>query len=658
MDQQTCASCASPNEPPFLFCTDCGTPRVRLGRLRMLGNLTLAMATFMVTYLFAGDILWDWPLFTFFAFFTLQFMLLLVAGRWRLVLRTLAWSFTFYLIFMTVLSILAIHKDGGGFFIHTLNTVPEAAADYPRIFYPVLAGVLLMLLAPFYFRWSRLYGWHNAYRIALLALFALAVAVLLGGRLLELASQRHLFPSQSLFLDAFVTRAKPKYDEWLGLFALISIRILVFEIFVSSALQGYRSAVHARLPDVRARLGGEPAFVRSLVILGQMLRRFLLLLEGMVQSTLTALIELARGLWGVALAFTHDLLLPAVALAAAGTLLYGLTLWTKGYIASNSLGAIFRILGAVAGLLVSVMTFLACVCPFRARRIAGFTLEFGGWLMPNLLVFFLLMSVSLYLTNRVIYGADTENSPLPFKIGLLTKADAAVLVVLVGAILWRRRSLFKVLGAEAPAAPARPAPEEAPQIEAPPAKAKKNKKAVAELKADAETVIEAGGEDKSLLARLTGRARETMRDTARLIGLPVLGRPTSVDQMAKLRLRHEERLAQLQSLDRLRDTISPDAFDKLWNDTRGDLTYLEAELARLQIELDEEYAEGQMEKSTLEARLERLRHEDHESDNDVARAVRTEIESLAKQLESCQRQLEYLAPAAGQHPINTRSIVP
>ena len=527
----------------------------------------------------------------------------------------------------------------------------------------MLGGTLVLLLAPFYFRWQRLYGWHNAYRILLLALFVLAAAVLLAGRLLELAQQHKLLSEQSYFLKDFIGHAKPKYDRWLGLFALIAIRILVFEIFVTSALQGYHAAVQARLPDARARLGNEPAFIRSLILIGQLLRRFLLLLEGMVHSILKALADLGWGMWGATLAFTRDLLLPALALGIGGALLYGLTVWTKDYIAVNSLGAILKIVGAAAGLLACIMTFLACICPFRTRRIAGFALEFGGWLMPNLLVFFLLMSVSLWLTNRVIYNGDPERSPLPFKIGPLTEVDGAMLAVLVGVILWRRRGLFAVQAGEAPeektAAPAAPklSRKERKEEQAR-EKARKKEEAKHALAADAETVVEAAAEDKSLLARWTGRARETVRDTARLIGLPMQGKPSIVEQLARLRLRHEERLTQLRSLERLRETISPDAFEKLWNETRGELTFLEADLARLQVELDGEYAQRQMEKATLEGRLERLLPEDHESDNDVARAVKTEIENLGKQLEACNRQLEYLAPGAGRPAVVTRSVAP
>jgi hypothetical protein len=189
--------------------------------------------------------------------------------------------------------------------------------------------------------------------------------------------------------------------------------------------------------------------VRSLVMLGQVLRRFLLLVENMLRSLAAALAELTRGLWGIARTFARELLTPALALGGANVLLYLLTGFTRAYIEQNSVAAVLEIAGAVAGILASAMLFIGSLAPFRAERIVRFTMEFGGWLMPNLLVFFLLMSLSLCLTSRFMnsYASDLAGGALPFRVGVLTWLDISVLMLLVAVVIWKRRAFFKVEGA-------------------------------------------------------------------------------------------------------------------------------------------------------------------------------------------------------------------
>lgn len=448
MDVQTCAACQHANALPFLFCERCGAPRVRLGWLRMAVNLTFAMGAFLGTYLASGTMLcpWDWPLYAFYAFFLWQFMSILAAGRWGRTLKTTAWCAVAFAASGAVLTLYAGHDRDAGFFVHALAALPGAARDFPQIFYPAVGGAALLGLAPFFIRWVIRFGWHSAYRLAMLALFAMAAAVLLGGRGLEWIYDRKLVPGILPDINTFLREAKPQLDKWLGLFALITIRLLVFEIFISSAIQGYQAAVHERLPGLRERLSRESGFVRSLVALAQ-------LVECMARSVFQTLGTLGRQLWAVFTAFLRDLLIPALAMAGACALLYGLVVWTREYIGESSVHAIVRLVGGVVGTLLCAMIFLGCVTGFAAGRIARFAAEFGGWLAPNLLVFFLLTSLSLYMTGRLL-GDDPDSPLLPFRIGPLTKTDASVLALLVGVVLWRRRGLLR-REAVAPVAPGR-----------------------------------------------------------------------------------------------------------------------------------------------------------------------------------------------------------
>lgn len=673
MDVQSCAACRSENALPFLFCERCGAPRVRLGWLRMAVNLTFAMGAFMGTYLASGSPLcpWDWPLYAFYAFFLWQFMSLLAGGRWGRTLKVAAWCAAVFAASCAVLTLYAGHDHDAGFFVHALAALPGAAHDFPLIFYPAVASATLLVLAPFFIRWVRDFGWHSAYRLLMLALFAAAAAVLLAGRGLEWVYDRKLVASIMPDIETFLREAKPQLDKWLGLFALVTIRLLVFEVFISSAIRGYQTAAHERLPGLRERLSRESGFVRSLVALAQ-------LVECMARSVFQTLTLLARQLWAALRALLRDLVIPVLAMAGASALLYGLVLSTRDYIDESTVHSILRLTAGMAGTLLCAMIFLGCVTGFAPGRIARFTAEFGGWLAPNLLVFFLLTSLSLYLTGRLLGGEDGDRTILPFRIGPLTKADAALLGLLVGLVLWRRRGLLKRDGAGAErvetrkesapaktpalaavaAAPAlKPEPKAAPAVEVKTeAKAKIRTKPKAEAREEAkpaEAKAEAP-EGASLLERLKARAQETVRDSVRLVSERVQGKPAVVDQLERARQRRHEKTVQLESLQKLQGSIAIEAFEKLWNEARSEMTYLEFEETRLQTELDTLYAGRLMEKAALEGRLAALGAEGGAEEESLspelrklARAGAEDREALTKKLEACARMIEYLAPLAG-----------
>lgn len=673
MQQQFCPACSQPGEPPFLFCAACGAPRIHLGRLRIMSNLMLAMTAFLGTYYFASFIIWDWPLYTFFAAFLLQFMLALVAGQWEHSSRLAVWFALFFAGFAGFYSVLAWYGDGG-VFINALSFGPEAAADYPLVFYPALAAVLVVVLLPCYFRWERVYGWHNAYRIVLLTLLSVSGLLLLAMRAAQWGFDRDLFPGQSHLLRDFLGNSKPAYDHALGIFAVFVFRILLFEIFVFAAIKGHGTAQAIKLENP-TRLSGESGLVRSVLILTQILRRFLLLLGQMAHCLYLTLRQLTLDLGRVIQAFFRELLVPALAMVAIGLLLRGLTVWTRSYIDENSLSAVARIFGSIVALLVFALVFIGCKTPFRWKRIALFMVELVGWLMPNLLVFFLLMSLSLYLTGKVLNGPDSDSPLFPFRLGLLTRVDAGLLVVLVGVILFRKRSLLKTEPASATpgkaaaaqtaqaAALAEDPGEEvwtAPILKQSGARAAKAtpapKPAPALARAAAtERAIQAARENTGPGAKF-GFFKAKLLPSARGISDRLQGKPAIVDQLAKIKQQHLEKVEQVRSLERIKGTISPEAYDNLWNQYRGELTYLAVKRDQLQAELDHQYAQRLLEKSTLEARIADLQQKENDARRLAEAGIMSEREAkqkfgmitsergiLVKDFEGCEKVLGFLA---------------
>ena len=618
-----CSACLRPNERPYVFCDHCGAPRVRLGQWRLVLYLVLTTAAFLGTFYFQGALTWDWPLYALYVSFFMQFSSSLVSGYRRLEWRVGVWeavlfgSLAVFYYFLT--------RDGAGVFLEVAADGPETAIEHPLVFYSILAGAVAAVFVPGYIRWGRLYGWANAYRLVMLSWVGISMAALGTVDLAQWASRRDLFPALSESLGHLVD-SRPQYAGGLILFAVITGRILVIEIFVSAATRGYAAARRATMPGLPPAAAKESGFTRSLLRIALIVRHFVLILEKMTARLFHTLVLLAEDLWLAGLAFARELLAPAVAMLVCGTLLYECAVLTKTYVAENSLGSVGKIVAAVCGILLGEMVFLACKTHFRWGRVVVFHAQFLGWLLPNLLVFFLLASLSLYASTAAWNSLSSPGDPrLPFRIGLLTKAVAGILGGLVLFIFARKRALLLAqprdkgasAGAEAEAAPAarsaRPGEpsEPARDVELPTREQEKEPSWRSRARRLSPRILAEGGA-RRLLAKAAGlaervglsRGAQTVLESARRFSQRLLeGKPKVLEELAGAKAQCREKTAQMAALESTRGAISEETFEALHWQYRKELNDLSQRRDKLQAQVDLEYADWLVEKAKIEARL-------------------------------------------------------
>ena len=270
---------------------------------------------------------------------------------------------------------------------------PELAREYPYVFdnplvfFPGAAALLVLVMLPVFFYCKRRHGWHNACRIVFVTLFVAAAGLLGLLRAAEWAYDHGLWPTMQPYLADLVLKAKPRYDDVLRLVAVFVLRLFLFEIFIFSAIQGYVAMRAFKLPNPATQLGGESGFVRSTLMIAQVVHRIVLLLENMLRGLIVTVIELGHNLARVLVAFLREIFLPALAAASACGLLALLAVSVRGYLDGEGLRMLLRIFGSLAGILLCVMVLIGAISHYRPRRVAAFHLEFIGFLLPNLLVF-------------------------------------------------------------------------------------------------------------------------------------------------------------------------------------------------------------------------------------------------------------------------------
>ena len=689
--QQRCGQCREVNEEPFLFCEACGTPRVRVGHWRIVLNVSLAFMAFTSIYLAREYLSWSWPLYFFFWLFCIEFMLLLLGDRARLKARVLTWSLgslaAFFLMFHfmqgdtnpdLIWGFLRAdqHELEPEFMIALLGSLPGVAREFPLIFFAALGGFLLAVLGFFYVRWGLRYGWINAYRIVILSLLAACLTILVGIRLAVEANARGWWPGVDW---SPLMAARTDYHYYAGVVAVNLFRVFVLEIFIYSAIRGY-AEIHAT-PTPRPRLDRrDSVLVRSVVVLAFWLRRFVRVVEQMFLTLWRTLRELVKTMGRVAVAFSRELLLPALAMIATGVILYRLLGMTQSYIDTNRIALIPWMVLSVATVLLALMVFMACQTPFRTARIAAFYSQLVAWLMPNLVIFFLIISLSLWLSAQAL--AEREPN-LPYRLGLLTKVLAATMAVLVVVIVIRKRALF----AEAETEPAGVAPLPVEEEEEP--------KGFSFFRRGRT----AGDEGPGLLGVLTGamknsrpaqaaarkaeelglddharRARVAAGDAAKRVKETLKGRPPVVDKLERASERMRIKLGQIETLSGMQGTVDAQTYDRLMQQHRSELRLLRAEREQALIEYTQQRGRQEEDLRRLRDQAEQVDARRREFDqlkeagalNEAAhRAERKPLDAQARDLQTriqvaeqmlslmetqarMEPRLEQPAPAAGE----------
>ena len=589
-DTMICRACKAANALPYLFCESCGAPRVEFGRWRIFTNCTLALLAFLGLHLMKADpdfssglslmnalFTWDWPVFLLYAFFFWQFMLALTAGAWRLSLRTSAWFGGFVLAALAVIE--TVQRAGAGFLLELINSIPQIAREFPLQFFGGLGGLMLIVLLPCFVRWGRKFGWTMAYRLVILSVSAGCFALLGAGHLLTLLARAGWIEDAGALLRAFDSQARPDFEAVLWPTGVRLLTLLVIELFVYASIRGYAAGRGRRIVARREALADQGGFGRGLIMLAQIVRQMGSTAEQMTLHLLATLRELGRDLALVFRAFLREVFFPTLAMAAACALLLMLTEATSAYLAESSLLALPQLLGGMVAIVAAAVVFLGCKTRLRWSSIAAFYAQFIGWIIPNLVVFFMLISLSLFASTFAL-----EHTPLlqtevnPYRPGMVTGTMGALLLILVVVVLVRKRAVFSEV-----------------TIETEPAAAT----AAGTATAGAARSKEDSDTNSGSIARGLGRVMAAADEARERLK----GKPAIVTKLADLRQKHDEKQAQLRSLENVRASVSPATYNEMTQRTRGEIEDLALEIARVQASIEEQLTRKQREREELAARL-------------------------------------------------------
>ncbi len=438
--EQPCSHCQEVNELPFVFCEKCGAPRFKLGQIQATTMITLAIAAFLGFFYLKEVLTWPWTIYVLYVLLFMQFTLAFVAESRRYSLKLFMWMaciFTAFGVFFEVLC-----TEGLYFYIVLLDDLPSIAQTSPGLFYPAVLSIFTLAFLPQYFRWARTYGWVNAYRIAVLSMFMLSFGalMLMGGMLVLYEHQ--VLPTQGHALSEFATNVFPKYNRILSIVSLVLIRIFLVEIFVFAAVRGFVTS-RKKFPVLdRQQWARESGFNKSLLLIVQVVRRIAYSIEQMLCYVFETFRHLLKDLAHVSWTFMLEIFFPIVSLSTAAIILFFLSFGTISYIEENSLRKIALMAAMTLGLIFCEAVFLGSKSRYRWSRISSVHAQFLGWLIPNFLIFFLLVSFSLVASTVSLKIWDKAGFELPFYLGLITKGICALLGVLVVIVLFRKRSLF------------------------------------------------------------------------------------------------------------------------------------------------------------------------------------------------------------------------
>ncbi len=704
LKETPCPQCAAANELPWVFCSQCGAPRIKLGHWRVMANLSLALTAFFGTYYFADIQTWPWMLFALYGLLYFQVALLFATGNPRLGGRLAGWMIAFFAAWGLIYHELNSDLGGAALFVYVLEGLPDIARKQPSVFYPAAAGAVVLLFLPVFFRWKRVYGLVNAYRITLLSIAAMFGGILLVFKFAELAHQHwpaaaeHKWLAEMVGADGNEKAVIPKYWRIVSLMGVNTMRLFVFEIFVFSAVRGYRIANKGKEVLDREALRRETGFVRALLLVSGMARRFAGALEQMVHYLIDTVRHVAVDVSRVILAFLRELLAPAVALSLAAVGAKTAADLTKAYVAENSITTIAHLALVVVGLLVAEGVVLMCKSRYRPMRVADIHFQLLSWLLPNVVVFFLLISTSLWASSAVLRGEGEGSIDLPFYLGMLTKSVAAVMVLLVGLILYRKRDVFlKKFPAEspqesAPAAAAEPAvttpptepvaaagEEEIAEPEQPataPAATNEDWKPAAQtlrvpkkgrfVLGERKQPKEGAADRKKQLLQAVGAAKDRISSSElgqkgkktlsvtqqRFAGKPevVIGFEEATEKLGEVRRK-------IAALDRTRTSVSPEHFEEFLRRYQEEETHLAGIVSHLRSTIDEEYSKGYWEVHELEQQRDRDTQErraleqlhaagaiDRKEFDSKTRKLSGSIEMQSGAIESRRKRLQWYLP--------------
>ncbi|MEO8377894.1 MAG: hypothetical protein ABI579_09510, partial [Candidatus Sumerlaeota bacterium] len=580
---------------------------------------------------------------------------------------------------------------------------PSTIKQFPLESAGVIIAVLLLPGLMLYQRWGRVYGWVNAYRIVLLGFLGVAISCLFALQLAKVAAAHQWIPSLQGELVKFVETVKPQYMKTIGIVTVTLLRLFLFEIFVFAAVRGYRVASKSSPAKPADGLRGESGFVRSLLSLAQVVRLFGAALENMMTYLLETMIVLAKDVWQVVKIACREVFFPTIALVTCALLIHQLTALTQAYINHNDMRTALLIAACIVAIVVCELLFLICKTSFRPSRVVDFHVQMLGWLLPNMLVFFLLVSLSLFGLTEAIKSGSDQTHTLPFTLGLLTKFFGFGLLFLVAVIFIRKRSFFTMKP------PQEMAEHERASTRALVAKADAEEdeeddaldddglasleatissgSGVIALSQPAEGVAaaslftrkknqnwdlsrnnEAAEKNDPALAGIASKLKGAVatspmaanaRKAVENLQDRVKGRPEIVQRVIAAKSEYAEKYYQWEALERTKDSITPETYRGLRERYLADLNTLLSKRDQLQGELDRLYAMQMVEKNMLDIKISALRSKKDEfehlrsvgamSEKDQKARVaplENELKMEMARLQGCEQKLAFLKSEA------------
>ena len=648
---QECASCSHVNELPFVLCDRCGAPRGKLGRFRVTFFLMIVFSCFMGTFVYRETqwMPWHWPLYFLYSFFFTQFTVALTRGRFGQSARVWSWCIIAFSIFMVFFHFLNLDEFGKEFYTKSIADTREKIEDNPPLFIGIIAGVIAGIFIPAFLRWAKHYGWVNAYRVVLIAMFFLAYLIIVAMLLTAVAYEKgwlnNVDTAMLKDIEKFVGDAREFYIKYLLILAERVFQVFLFEIFVFSAVKGYAITRHEKHPEGEAEKfsSGATGLTKSVLHFIFMMKRFMHMLENMARYLLSTLIQLGKDLGTALFAFLRELLVPVVTLVIAAVVIYRMSDATVDYVVTYNKYRIIELVGGTGLLLLGSMLFIGCKAHFRWKRIVLFYMNLVMWLLPNLMLFFLLLSVTFFFSSRGINRLALHGTAeLTFRLGIMTQIVAGFLVVLVFIIYLRKKHLlFKHPDHDkVPAAPAQtqqplaatpqtgaaPAPTAAtaapPQPEIDLAEFDQNNEAP-----EAPEMVEGEKPQKkkkglSKITNIGGDISDKAKSMMEKIGLDTVmsqtmstakdlserfqGKPKVIDELSAAKNELEDKERQIEALEKTQDKISKDVYEGLRKQYDQEILSLAQKHNKKQSELDKEYSKHLVQKSAHDAKLTEL----------------------------------------------------
>lgn len=601
---ESCSKCGHINPLPYVFCAECGASRVHLGRWRVSSILSMIMISFVASWYFHDFIEWSWPLYILYAYLLTQFLAALTKGHLKTHSRVWLWCASFFTTF--TLYYIFVHPDGGAYVMMAADFIPEFAIDEPVLFGCIVGFIVTIFIIPAFLRWRRLYGWMNAVHIILITALSIGGIALLTFHALRYIVAHELMPEHQVALRRFVTQVMPTHQGYVTFATINLFRFFLFEVFIFSAVKGYAVARHMGGGINRQALERETGFIRSLFHIANLLRRIGHIFENMLRNLIGTMLVLSVDMMEIIRAFLREIFIPTVSLLICGVLLHQMVLSTDAYVLEAKLIDVAKICVDLLVLILFGLIFLRCKSRHGWLRMFSFYAQLVGWLLPNLLVFFLLMSFSLAAGSAALAGLDEVDVHLPFKFGFLTKVVAVLLALLVMVILIRKRSLLLSTPEE---------PEEIKEEKKPKPKRRLfglMKRMVKEVEGDTETDEEKRGlfnKAKSALAQSgVGARMQGVFDSARSAGDRIISnRPKLIDQLLEVRKQRQSKMRQLDVLRESRGQIGDAVFDQIEGQRIDEIEDLTAREEELMEEVDALHGEHIVEKGAVEMEIEELK---------------------------------------------------